>query len=78
MTGSPNGRVSRLVALGDNALLPMASRVLGEHVGVSPDPPLGILWSVLGGRGEQIPSRLDKNGAKNEHGRVDNCWQKMS
>ena len=55
MTGSPNGRVSRLVALGDNALLPMASRVLGEHVGVSPDPPHGILWSVLGGAGQKNP-----------------------
>ena len=54
MTGSPNGRFSRLVVLGDNALFPMSRRPLGEQVGVSPEPPLGILWSSLAGAGQKL------------------------
>ena len=54
MTGSPNGRLSLLVVLGDNALFPMSRRLLGEQVGVSPEQPLGICCVFFGRRGAKI------------------------
>ena len=53
MIGSPNGRLSLLVVLGDNALFPMSRRLLGEQVGVSPEPPLGIFSLSLAGAAQK-------------------------
>ena len=54
MTGSPNGRLSLLAVLGDKALFPMSRRLLGEQVGVSPEPPLGIFSLSLAGAGQKL------------------------
>ena len=53
MIGSPNAGLSRLVVLGDKALFPMSRRPLGEQVGVSPEPPLGIVSPSLAGAGQK-------------------------
>ena len=53
MIGSPNGWLSLFVVLGDKTLFPMSRRPLGEQVGVSPEPPLGIFSLSLAGAGQK-------------------------